>query len=213
MKGKLFIVEGASASGKSTLLGRISGEGFRVMRGLASQNPAENSSLTQISQEVIGDAVFNLREALRMQPAERDNLIKRFIEVARIQQEEALRLKSQGESVVLNRSAFSLISILQIPLVISDPSMRDYLSKWTDAMLDEPIKLRAELLAETDGIVFMKNASVGGKEREGMVGVQEIESSKIAEQIGEVTVPVLQLDANIMSVNEELVRVKSFLRA
>ena len=36
MRGKLFVVEDATGSGKDTLLGKLSDRGFTVVRGLVS---------------------------------------------------------------------------------------------------------------------------------------------------------------------------------
>lgn len=212
MKGRLFVVEGATASGKNTLLDKLSNEGFTVMRGIPSQNPAENVSLMPAAKEVIGNTEFNLRATLAKPPVERDQIIRRFIKASMIQHGEAFKLRSDGETVFLNRSAISLIAIIGIPLAISDPARHEELKRWTEQMLIYPRVLESELLNHIDGIVLMKTSSVGGKEREGMSGVQEIESATICKEIERLTAyPVVELNATVQSVEEEFSAVKSQL--
>ena len=212
MNGKLFVVEGATASGKNTLLRKLSAQGFTVMRGIPSQNPAENTSLLPSSQDIIGETVFNLRETLSKPPEERVAIIKKFIEATKLQQAEAIRRKNEGETVFLNRSAISLVALLRIPLAIAKPEEREELERFTNQLLIDPIQLRSDLLHELDGIVLMQSASIGGKEREGMAGIQNIEATSIAEQLkGIDSIPIVELNANVMSPEEELVAVRKKL--
>lgn len=212
MQGRLFVVEGASASGKDTLLKGLANEGYVVVRGVGSQNPEDNYSLTPKSKEILGDTVLNFREVLKKPPEERDDIFKRFIRIAAVQQEEAIRLKSLGQTVFLNRSAISLVSIIRLPLELADPAKREAWRKWTYDMLDVPITLEYELLRELDGLVLMQEASVGGKEREGLSGIAEMESVFISEEVRRKhrfeRLPLVELNANLMSPEEEVSRVK-----
>lgn len=210
--GRLFAVEGATASGKTTLLKKLSAEGYCIIRGIVSQNPAENKSLLVASQEIVGDTVFNVREILTKPPEEIAAIIKKSVEVARLQQDEAVRRKNEGETVFLNRSAFSLIALLRIPLKIAEPEKREEVERFTARILTEPIQLRSDLLHQLDGIILMQNASIGGREREGMAGIQNIEAANIAEQLkGINSIPIVELNAITMSPKEELAFVRERL--
>jgi|SRR3989344_7070845 len=214
MAGKLIIVEGASASGKSTLLAQLAKEGI-VIRGVGSQNPEENKNLIQESRRILGDTILNFKEALAKSPDERDNVFLRFTQIAKVQLEEAIRLKNEGNTVFLNRSAISVATFLRIPLEIAEPAKKAETSTWLNRVIKVNNETQAMLVREADGIVLLTSASVGGKEREGVRGLQELESSiinELSERISQETgIPFLKLDANITSVEEEVTLVKEFI--
>lgn len=205
MAGKLFVVEGATGSGKNTLCNLLQFDGWAVLRGTPSQNFEENHDLLPEAQELIGNTVFNFKEALTFSQEARDEIFRKFIEAASIQHLEAVRLKQEGQTVFLNRSVISIDALLGLAsFITTEPIEREL----TDSFIS--------LVDDIDGIILMQRPNVGiVKEREGMSGLEDKESQLIgalARRIAKVRgLPLLAIDANKMSPEQELKMVRMWM--
>lgn len=221
MQGRLFIVEGATGSGKNTLCDRLQSEGFVVLRGTPSQNSEENQSLFPKAQEIIRDTVFNFKQALAFPKAEWNEILRKFTEEASIQHFEAVRLKKEGQTVFLNRSAISIVALIKLTNSIAEPIERESTNYSVSAM-DEIVESFAGkrgvrgFIDEIDGIILMQTPYVGVmKEREGMFGLEDKESQFIADLARRIAqekeLPLLAIDANKKSPEQELELVRLWL--
>ena len=211
MAGKLIIVEGATGSGKSTLLAEFSKRDAAVVRGIASQNPQENGTLVPAARDVLGGLSLNFTKILAMPKNVREDILARCIDVARIQHQEALKLKPEGH-VFLNRSAISLIALLRMAeevgirnndhdLINSSRNTENKVRQMMDGM---------NFMSEVDGIVLLEKPYIApvSKEREGMRGLEAVESHHIGMLARDISwignIPSLEINANEMSIEKEV---------
>lgn len=214
MVEKLFIVEGASTSGKSALLEVLRERGFQVLRGFPSQHQEENLVLAPKAQQVLSDAETQFKEAMRLPLLQRVDLIRRCALATRLQTLEAARLKQSGHVVFLNRSSFSFMSLMELA---AEKSTFRVLIPWFHSM----VGLTAEMMlagAEVDGLILMKRPYQRlspSKQHSGVNGLEQRESALINSHVRSFAVrrkiPLLEIDPNITSLEEEIPQVETFV--
>ncbi len=208
MKGRLFAVEGGTGSGKNTLLDCIAVNGYYVMRGGPSQNHIENKLLNKKSQEILGDAKINMMLMLESPVLSKD-VIQRYIKIVQSQQEAAIKRKKKGLTVFLNRSVLSLI--VHIRLVCEKFKENEVLTNNVKTILEDVKKNYFQVL----DAIFLFETPVHGVTKEGIAG-KHIEESKYITELVQIAhtsygIPILRLNANTMSVTEELDAVEQFI--
>ncbi|MEX2028304.1 MAG: hypothetical protein WD988_02280 [Candidatus Curtissbacteria bacterium] len=205
MKGKLFLVEGGSGSGKNRLLDELAKEGGVVIRGIVSQNPAENEELTLAARGYLGDGIFNFRDLGARSNDERFGVLVRGHAIAVHQFNRARKIKEEGKTVFMNRS---LLSFKAINSLAEEITGEDFLH---ESLFMGPYEL---LKQEVDGIILMETPAVEGLEREGMRGSADRESELIRREVmefcGETGIKFITLDANSLRVEQEVENVRKF---
>lgn len=210
-QGKLFVIEGASGSGKDTLLGRLStNKSIVSIRGVASQNPVENIKLTSRSQKVYANRPINLELMLYSPALTRQDVLDRYITIAGIQLNEAVHHKQSGKTVIMNRSIIS--ALIHLEIAIEKEPLTDE-EKWLGKIKTQADAICESFIKEVNGIILMEEP-IKGIEKKGIAGLQHLESEKINSKTSVVheknNVPLLKLNANRMSVEEETKLVKEF---
>ena len=110
----LYILEGPSGSGKDSILKEMSAQGIIVLRGLASHNPKDNLTLVPEARQLVGSELLSFKEDISLPQTELTSRMGTVFEIARLQHNEALKLLSEGNLVLLNRSALSLAALRAI---------------------------------------------------------------------------------------------------
>lgn len=203
MIGRIFVVEGASGSGKDTLLERLTlNKDFMIMRGVASQNPAKNIKLTPKGQEIYAGRPISLELMLYSSTPTRQDVLNRYIKIAGIQLDEAICLKHSGKSVIMNRSIISAITHLEI--IIEKKPFEE--KEWLDGIVAQSQSIYEKFIKEVNGIILMEEP-IKGVEKVGIAGLQNLESEKINSKVSIVykmhNVPLLRLNANRITIDEE----------
>lgn len=200
IKGKLYAVEGGSGSGKNTLLEALAEKGYKIIRGIPSQNPPENSLLNQESQEILDGARINIH-TMKADPLD---IFNRYIKIMESQQKEAVDLKKKGMKVFLNRSVISFFAHYSL---VGGAKLNEELRKLTE-------KIYNDFLREINGIIVMEKP-IKGVAKEGIAGLQNEESEFINKTVEELNkdknILYLILNANTMLVSDEVSRIEKFI--
>lgn len=214
MGEKLFIVEGASGSGKSSLCSYLSKErGYKVIRGMPSQYPKENLDLTHRAREILGTANLNFKEALKLPFDMGTDLVERSSKVATLQFKEAKRAMNQGDTVLLKRSMFSLMGHVRLAYLISHAQSDEHLAKWSKQKGEDLYNEAHRIgLMGVNGIIFLESTFWANRKQSGISGFEAMESILIDRIINEVThgngfkIPLLQMNPNEYGDDEGLQR-------
>lgn len=199
-KGKLYAVEGGSGSGKNTLLDNLAAKGYKIIRGIPSQNPPENKLLNERSQKILDDVKINI---YTMRESSQD-VFERYIKIMESQQEEAIDLKDKGFTVFFNRSIISFFAHYSL---VGGADLSEKLRNLIE-------KIHNDFTDQINGIIVMEKP-IKGVSKKGIAGLQNEESEFINKVVKELNkekkIPRLKLNANIMSINDEISRIEQFL--
>lgn len=196
MTGKLYVVEGATGSGKDFLLNALKAKGYASLRGSPSQNKKGNEVLAEEARKILGGANLNIKKILLMPISKRDEILTKYIEAAKAQMSHAIKLKKQNKILFTNRSLISVMAHIKLF------PHADKLLKLFDNLED--------FISQIDGIIFMIKP-YKKVERIGMAGLEKKEGKFIKEIINKINKPLLRMDANKLTANDELCLVEKYI--
>lgn len=200
MKGKLYVIEGPTGSGKDYLLGGLKAKGYASLRGSPSQNKKNNEVLSEEARKILGNTDLNIKKILLMNVTERDVILTKYILSAKAQMNYAVKLKNKTDALFLNRSLISVMSHIKI-----FPNADNLLKLFADL---------EDFISQIDGIILMTEP-YKGVERTGMTGLEKMEGKFIKEIIEDmekkINIPVLKMNANELSLKEEVDFVEKFV--
>lgn len=202
MKGKLFTIEGASGSGKDTLLHALQEKGYTILRGGPSQNHPENQKLNTSSKKILGNSKVSLKLMLEEPQEVATQIAETYARIVKSQLQEALEKKRSGETIFMNRSVLSL----QVHLKMAEKNLQ--ISEEVKILLQET---QTEFLKNIDGLIVFESP-ITGVVKEGIAGLQEQEAELLMENITKIeNIKTLILNANKLSVDEEVYNVLMFI--
>lgn len=219
---KLIIVEGPIASGKSALLRSLTRSSrYAVLRGMPSQNPADNDSLVLAAQKKLqGVRTLNFLEAAVLPEAERTDIIDRVIDCVRLQFEEAKKLKAtSGQHVLLDRSAMSLTALMSLAKFVAGEQQNSSLKRWAETAIQKVVRelMGNSVMTAIDGIILMEQpvTKIAIRERQGMRGLAEHEGRFIRTTVRSASevfgIPILSINPNDISIPEEVAQARAFI--
>lgn len=215
----LYIVEGPSGSGKDAILQEMAKMGAHILRGMSSQHPEDNLTLTPEAQQLLGNRILNFKTDIALPKEERTLVMETVFSISRLQQLEALRLLQLGRMVFLNRSAISLAALMEVAGKVS--AMQGFLDRaaWFDqrSKLAEDLLLTDRFYQNISGIIFLNKPYLDTiNTRAGMSGLEELEAKHQANILTRLSrshgVPTLIIDPNQQSIEQEIELVSNFIR-
>ena len=217
MQERLYIVEGPSKSGKSTLLSELEkDENIKVIRGMPSQHPKENKFLVKKAYELIKGNRLNFRACLDLPPEEGMDLMTRCIRISKLQFSEAMRQTQGGYTIFLNRSIISLIALNRLASDIAIKRKNEKLASWSFRSSENA--MCASQLAGVRGIIFITEPYNPALKdiKDGMSGLELSETNFLSQVIDELRrpskIPLLNLNPNKMTIQEETQSVQHFIK-
>lgn len=217
--GLVVALEGPTASGKSILLKYLNSvRGFKVLRGMVSQDPFYNGFLVPKAQEAIEGIPLNYKEVLDLPKGERADIMDRSLRCTVLQAHEAHRLAQEGFVVILDRSAISHMALVFLAGDVGRQREDPKLVSWAEQTSKRVMETLwvGKTFEVMDGIINLLEPRYDNpRERKGMAGLEEDEGRNIrvvAQQISRARhIPIKELDTNSLTIGQEVTLVKEFV--
>ncbi len=211
MNNRIFIVEGATSSGKDTLLSALEREGNLVARGIPSQYPLENFRLTTKGRQIMGETELSFKKMIVVSAQELKTLVDKYYTTTIEQHNFVVKTDFEKKIIFMNRSFISMKAHLQM-LVNLRSSEQDVVIL-LEQYLFKIGKQIDKFFNHVNGIILM-GAPILGVKISTLKGYETLESEEIKKIVNEMVkkanLRFLTIDANKMTVHEELKKVKKF---
>lgn len=184
----LFIIEGGSGSGKSTVLRQLENEGFVVIRGMASQHSEENKKLTPKAQTILNGRELDFKKNLLLPPVDGAKIFKDCTKIYLLQFAEARSIaETQHTTVLLGSSIIRLRAHAQLIWSIAIQRKDERLAELCHLTYEDLIKKSYKGTTGVNGIIHMTTPFLGFINKTSISGYEAFESSFITYEIDEIT--------------------------